>query len=974
MKSVKEGSGSWRLVRSAAALILAATVLSTTMAGSANAVTAGVTWSTQGDFENNESTTATPTARLEIDTASAPGSVQLGPKQLRNNGAMFRNNLAPSSTPQAINPVTNRVYTVGEQTVSVLDVSTNETIGFIPMVQTPGALLISTRMNKLYASNGGTIRVYDLNTGEYLKTITLTAAITGSVYNSDAEKIYFTHENGTVSVIDGAADEVAATVTVGVSPAGGVYNPADKKVYVLNDHDISIVDGASNEIVGTITVNDAASTSKLVKATINPAGSKIYAICGSDLQVIDVAARKPVTKLALGGWMSYPFNVAYDGLHNKVYVSIVLGKTIAVINAVTDTYLKAIPYETAYVNVDLACSSTSGRLYAAEYIIDTATDTIVGKQKNLAARSVTHDSDGNRLYVMSDELLVINTLTGNMDKVVKIKNPYLAVVNPVGKKLFVLEEGLRYVSILDTTTYETLARVALPFGVSEGVYNSVNDRMYFFQMGSGSALVLDAETGARVGSFSYSYYTDAKAVFQPVTNKIYIGGMVVDCATNTVIGTVPVKGRGTASPDSSLIYFPYNGITVFDSATDQVVANFGSTLAGKENFDRIGYDAVGNRLIAVSNTTAYFMDAASGAILDSLPMTSAGVSQAFFNDSNKKTLVLRMFLGWSSIGGVCDLSDYATRGVLGGDAAKVALRVDTHVITGGATLFDAYSLRYSYEKLMTGQHIRFRVRSAATPEGLAAAKYVGPDGTAATWYDAAAPGAQTNAEGTETVLPLFAVGSQAGRFIEIETALTGNGLSPRLDEVKLELSAVAAPTSTSLQQLDESGAQVVKPIKDATVAFRVSGIPAGYFAQFEIRPKGTPFTGEPTATGGAADASGNSTVAVALPEGEYQWQARLALNADSWTAWTQFPGALTIDRTPPAMGIKGHTIMGTLEAGARVTVMAAAPLVVEPVQYPSATTWYCTVSNLSPGANQVVVTVSDEAGNLTYTTLLLSGY
>jgi Uncharacterized conserved protein len=974
MKSVKRGSGSWRRVRSAAALILAATVLSTTAVGSANAVPAGIVWSTQGDFENNESTTATPTARQDIDTASAPGSVQLGPKQWRNNGAIFRNNQSSSSSPQAINTATNRVYTVGERTVSILDASTNETIGFIPMIQTPSALLVSTRMNKLYASSGSTIWVYDLNTNEYLKTIDLTAAITGSVYDSDAEKVYLTHENGTVSVIDGAVDEVTATVTVGVSPAGGVYNPADKNVYVLNDHDISIVDGASNEIIGTITVNDAASTSKLVKATINTAGSKIYAVCGSDLQVIDVAARKPVTKLALGGWMTFPFNVAYDGLHNKVYVSIVLGKTITVINAVTDTILKTIPYETAYVNVDLACSSTSGRLYAAEYIIDTATDTIVGKQKNLAARNVTHDPDGNKLYAMSDDLLVINALTGKMEKVVKIKNPSLAVVNPNGKKLFVLEEGYNYISILDTTTYETLARVALPFGVSEGVYNSVNNRMYFFQMGTGSALVLDAETGARLGSFPYSYYTDGKAVFQPATNKIYIGGMVVDCATDAVVGTVSVKGQGTASPNSSLIYFPYNGITVFDSATDQVVATFGSTLAGKENFGRIALDAAGNRLIASTDTTAYVMDATSGDILQSLPLPTGGISRAFFNDSNKKTLIFRMFQGYSTIGGVCDLSDYATRGVLGGDAAKVALRVDTHDITGGATLFDAYSLRYSYEKLMPGQHIRFRVRSAATQEGLAAVKYVGPDGTAATWYDETAPGALTNAEGTETVIPLFAMGTQAGRFIEIETALTANGMSPRLDEVKLELSAVAAPTSTSLQQLDEAGAQIVKPIKDSTVAFRVSGIPAGYFAQFEIRPKGTPFTGELTATGATADASGNSTVSVALPEGEYQWQARLALNADSWTAWTQFPGALTIDRTPPAMGIKGHTIMGTLEAGARVTVMAAAPLIVEPVQYPTATTWNCTITNLAPGVNQVVVTVSDEAGNLTYTTLLLSGY
>lgn len=981
MKSVKEGGGGIRLLRSSLkALVFAATVLSMSMAGSASAGTAQVTWTLQEDFENNQSTTHEPTTRDEMDTSSIPGSVLVGPKSLRSNGAFFRKNEHQFPLGMTADAKTNRIYVPGVQTVTVLDASTGETIGFIPMAKTPRTLLVSTGMNKLYATNSGenSISVYDLNTNELLKTITLATGPVGLVYNPATEKVYAAHADNTVSVIYGNSDEVVRTVAVGTSPAGGVYNPADKNVYVLNDHDVSIIDGVTDQVVGTIAVYDAASTNYLRTAVVNTSGSKLYVTAGYDVVVIGIPDRKVIKAITVGGWMTSPTNLVYDNQHDKVYAFLLYGQAISVINAVTDTFVKRIPLDNQYIDASLACSPASGKLFAGENIIDTATDTIITKLKNFAAKNAMHDPVLNKLYVMSDNLVIIDTMTSKVAKVVKINNPYFAVSNPNNKKLFVLEENRTNVSIVDMNSYETIGRVALPYSCSDAVYNSVNNRVYVIKEWDHSITVLDGDTGAIVKQLSFPGTPNGKAVYQPATNKIYSNGKIIDCATDTVIGTIAVTGHGTADPNSSKIYFAYNGITTVDSATDQVLGTVGGSLPGKENFNRIAFDPVGNRFIAANATTVFVLDAASGETVETLTLPVGGVSKAFFNHDNRKTFIMRMFQDWSTFGNVYAISDFAGRGLIGGDAARVALRSDTNNVAGGATLFDAYSVRYSYLPLEPGQNIRFRVRSANDTTSLSAASYFGPDGTAATWYDATTPGAVTNAEGTETVIQLVNPGAAVPpvfqRYVEIEFALTANGVSPRLDEVKLELDAIDSPLPTSLAQLHEDGSAIVKPTQNGTVLLQVSGLPTGLFAQFEMSPVGSPFSGNVTAAGANADAAGKSTVVLTLNEGLYHWRARIALNAGSATAWTEFPGTLNVDKTPPALAITVNTVTGTMEAGATVAVMSGAPVVVQPVQYPTSTTWSCTLSNLAPGPNPVAVTVSDEAGNLTYTTFDLHGF
>jgi len=78
---------------------------------------------------------------------------------------------------------------------------------------------------------------------------------------------------------------------------------------------------------------------------------------------------------------------------------------------------------------------------------------------------------------------------------------------------------------------------------------------------------------------------------------------------------------------------------------------------------------------------------------------------------------------------------------------------------------------------------------------------------------------------------------------------------------------------------------------------------------------------------------------------------------------------VTIDTAAPALAMtvpaktnkKNHTIMGTMEAGATVTVKMGASTL--PVTV-NGTTWSCAVTELAAGANSITVTATDAAGNV----------
>jgi len=156
-----------------------------------------------------------------------------------------------------------------------------------------------------------------------------------------------------------------------------------------------------------------------------------------------------------------------------------------------------------------------------------------------------------------------------------------------------------------------------------------------------------------------------------------------------------------------------------------------------------------------------------------------------------------------------------------------------------------------------------------------------------------------------------------------------------------------------------------------------------------VEPAGTPFTGQPTYTGGAVTANGNNlqlnVIASGLKDGAYHWQARdvRGSQASSWVTFSSSGTAtdFTVETTPPTAPtvstIGGVTvanptvvtsnepaISGTSVAGASIKVSVVPDSQTFTTTADASGNWSVTPGTAIPnGQYELSVVATDPAGN-----------
>lgn len=204
----------------------------------------------------------------------------------------------------------------------------------------------------------------------------------------------------------------------------------------------------------------------------------------------------------------------------------------------------------------------------------------------------------------------------------------------------------------------------------------------------------------------------------------------------------------------------------------------------------------------------------------------------------------------------------------------------------------------------------------------------------------------TPGDGEKTVYVKFkdTVGNWSGAFSD---SILLDTLAPPVD-----IDAVTTPTNIASQTVSgtmESGAAVSVSV-DTTATVGVVSYPTATIWSCMI-------TGLVEGTNNiavtATDAANNTTTATT------------GITYDS-TAPAVNIGAVT---TPT--NIASQTVMGTMESGATISVSIDTAATVGVVSYPTATTWSFTVTGLIEGANNITVTATDAAGNMSTTAAVI---
>ncbi len=505
----------------------------------------------------------------------------------------------------------NKVYCADKfWTFTVIDGATDRRIKTLPIEHDVTDMVYVERENKLYcgSTTDSLVQVLDCARDSVVARIRVSFGPGALCYNPMLNRIYCAHEStDVVTVIDCTADTLVATIPVsGDEPRRICYDSATNCVYTANtsSRTVSVIDCAADTLMRVVTVGRGPDG-----ITAGPAG-KIYCTNSSDSSV-SVISDSGVNVVRAG---LYPHVPTYDPVNKKVYCCNAGGDSVTVIDVVADTALSAVGTGRF---PDALCVNAAGNSVWAASINDHIVSVIDGasgvfktaipfRRSNPDLRCYNPTSD--RLYCLDDDLWSMYVIDGNTNLVRGILfvgwRAFTGFVwNPLRNKLYVSAPGKQGLYVVDGATDRVTASVRV--GWHQALcYNSANDKVYVANRDDSVVTVLDCARDSVVGTIPVPGYS-AALTYNRVSNKVYCfqdySGVivVVDGAEDTVTAILPVAARSDRPcfiPTHNKLYVGSTSsptrIYVVDGAGDSIITTLPTTAAPQSLYFDLGNDRV----------------------------------------------------------------------------------------------------------------------------------------------------------------------------------------------------------------------------------------------------------------------------------------------------------------------------------------------------------------------------------------------
>lgn len=241
-----------------------------------------------------------------------------------------------------VSPDGSRMYVTnnGSNTVSVINIITNTVITAIPVGQNPYGLAGSPDGTTVYVTNGGSnnISVINTATNTVIATIGVGQNPRDVSVSPDGTVLYVTnYYDGTVSVINTITNAVS-TIVVGTSPDAVSVSPDGSRAYVTNyfSSNVSVINTVTNAVIAAIAVKP-----NPAGIALTPDGSRVYVVNTSSntVTVINTATNAVATTIAVG---LQPFGLSVSADGSRLYVTSTNDGTVSVINTATNAVITTI--------------------------------------------------------------------------------------------------------------------------------------------------------------------------------------------------------------------------------------------------------------------------------------------------------------------------------------------------------------------------------------------------------------------------------------------------------------------------------------------------------------------------------------------------------------------------------------------------------------------------------------------------------
>jgi YVTN family beta-propeller protein len=284
----------------------------------------------------------------------------------------------------------------GNNTVSVIDTSTNTVTGTIAVGNGPEGVVFSPDGTRAYVANssGDTVSVIDTATNTVVATMTFAAnsAPVALAITPDGQTLYVVEFAGEVQAVSTATNSVIATISLGGSPTTAAVTPDGAHVYVLDQAVtggfFAVIDTATNSLsAGPFPVNSGFGRggATVTEFPFSLSGNLAYLPGGlsfNTVSVISTATNTLAATVTLPAPFAGPNGVVITPDGSRLYISDFFGNVVDIIDTATNT-VEPSSIPVGSLPIGLAITPDGAFVYVANSgdntvsVISTATNTVL---------------------------------------------------------------------------------------------------------------------------------------------------------------------------------------------------------------------------------------------------------------------------------------------------------------------------------------------------------------------------------------------------------------------------------------------------------------------------------------------------------------------------------------------------------------------------------------------------------------------
>jgi YVTN family beta-propeller protein len=268
----------------------------------------------------------------------------------------------------SIDAVSRRIFVSHGNTVNVIDLETEKSVGSIDNMTGVHGIAIAKEFNKGFISDGkaNTVVVFDLETLKTIKTIAITGKDPDAIiYDPFSKRVFtFNGDSQDASVIDASSLTQIGTVSLGGTPEFAVSDGEGKIFNNLEDKNIlNVIDPMTLKVINTYPLDPCGGPTGLA---LDKKNQRLFTVCRKNkgMTVLDAQTGKIITTVPIGAGVDA---VTYDPDTKFVFCSNGDGTATIIQQESADKYSVTQTLETQWRAKTIALDPKTKKLYFSAF-------------------------------------------------------------------------------------------------------------------------------------------------------------------------------------------------------------------------------------------------------------------------------------------------------------------------------------------------------------------------------------------------------------------------------------------------------------------------------------------------------------------------------------------------------------------------------------------------------------------------------